>query len=211
MNEEHEAVRELLGAYVLGGLDPEDRRRFEEHLGRCAECREELSGYAGLPGLLHRAGPPPEPIEPSEPEWAKLIEKARTERAAPPRKRRWLLAVAAVVLLGVGSLGGMAAVSWEPEGADLVAAAGVTSHGHGKLESRPWGTAVSLHVENLPPDDHFVAWVVARDGRTEQAATWSRTPTGEARLSGASAIPRDQVSHLLVTTGSGHPLLEMRV
>ncbi|MGW5642963.1 zf-HC2 domain-containing protein [Saccharopolyspora sp. NPDC003752] len=211
MNEEHAEVRRLLGAYVLGGLDPEERRRFEEHLGHCAECREELSGYAGLPGLLHRAGPPPEPIEPSEPEWAKLIEKARTERAAPPRSRRWLLAVAAVVLLGVGTLGGMAAVSWESQGSELVAAAGVASHGHGKLESRPWGTAVSLHVENLPPDDRFVAWVVARDGRAEQAATWSRTPTSEARLSGASAIPRDQVSLLLVTTGTGRPLLEMRV
>ncbi|MER5395024.1 zf-HC2 domain-containing protein, partial [Saccharopolyspora sp. NPDC002686] len=102
MNEEHAAIRELLGAYVLGGLDPDERRQLEEHLGRCAECREELSGYAGLPGLLHRAGPPPEPVEPPESMWAELILKARTERPASPRKRRWLLAAAAAVLLGAG-------------------------------------------------------------------------------------------------------------
>ncbi|RKT87341.1 Putative zinc-finger [Saccharopolyspora antimicrobica] len=209
MNEEHAAIRELLGAYVLGGLDPDERRQLEEHLGHCAECREELSGYAGLPGLLHRAGPPPKPVEPPESMWAELILKARTERTPAPRKRRWLLAAAAAVLLGAGALGGMAAASWSPQGADLVAAVGVTSHGHGKLEGRPWGTAVSLHLENLPPDDRFVAWVVARDGRMDQAATWSRTPTGEARLSGASSIPRDQVAKLLVTTGTGRQLLEL--
>ena len=92
----------------------------------------------------------------------------------------------------------------------LVAVAGATSSGEGDLRAKPWGTEVALRVQGLPGDDRFVAWVVGRDGRREQAATWAGTPTGEARLAGASSIPRDQVMLLTVTTGDGTPLLELR-
>ena len=45
-------VHELLGAYLLGGLDDADRLRFEEHLTQCGTCRRELSDLESLPGLL---------------------------------------------------------------------------------------------------------------------------------------------------------------
>jgi anti-sigma factor RsiW len=45
-------------SYVLGALSPGDRQSFEEHLGRCAGCRDVLVSLAAMPGLLRRAHPP---------------------------------------------------------------------------------------------------------------------------------------------------------
>ncbi len=39
---DHEAIQELLSSYVDGDLSPEQRRLVEEHLERCAACREDL-------------------------------------------------------------------------------------------------------------------------------------------------------------------------
>ena len=45
---------QLLGAYLLGGLEPEEAALFEQHLGRCPECRRELDELASLPALPPR-------------------------------------------------------------------------------------------------------------------------------------------------------------
>jgi len=42
----------LLGAYVLGGLDPADLTLFEAHLHGCAACRKELAVLEKVPMLL---------------------------------------------------------------------------------------------------------------------------------------------------------------
>ena len=47
-------VRELLGVYVLGAIDPAERSVVDGHLSYCHDCREELAGLAGLPALLRR-------------------------------------------------------------------------------------------------------------------------------------------------------------
>ncbi|MDI3385493.1 zf-HC2 domain-containing protein [Streptomyces sp. B-S-A8] len=236
--QQHEELRTLLGAYVLGGLGAGDRERLESHLARCDSCREELSAYAVLPGLLHQAGPPPEAVPPPESTWEGLVATARAERAAErtagrsdgrsdARRGRWGLrprlalaaaAAAAGLVIGGGTVGVVglggdhraAPAGPGPDGEPLTALAGSPASGHGSLEARAWGTEVALHVEDLPTGEHFVAWVVDRDGRREQAAVWSSTPNGSARLRGASSIPRDRVATLRVTTRDGKPLLEMR-
>ena len=43
MTQDHDAVRMLLGAYVLGGLDAADRRTVEDHLPNCVTCRDEVA------------------------------------------------------------------------------------------------------------------------------------------------------------------------
>jgi predicted anti-sigma-YlaC factor YlaD len=45
-------IRRALGVYIVGAIDPADRAAVDSHLGRCADCREELAGLAGLPGRL---------------------------------------------------------------------------------------------------------------------------------------------------------------
>src|SRR5713226_3434085 len=47
-------IRELLGVYVVGAIEPAERGVVDVHLSHCHDCREELAGLAGLPALLRR-------------------------------------------------------------------------------------------------------------------------------------------------------------
>ena len=47
-------IRQLLGVYVVGAIDPAERALVEEHLAECQPCRDELAGMAGLPAMLSR-------------------------------------------------------------------------------------------------------------------------------------------------------------
>ena len=47
-------IRPLLGVYLTGAIAPADRAVVVGHLAACADCRTELAGLAGLPGLLRR-------------------------------------------------------------------------------------------------------------------------------------------------------------
>jgi anti-sigma factor RsiW len=47
-------VRQELGVYVVGAIEPANRARLKRHLTACARCRDELAGLAGLPGMLRR-------------------------------------------------------------------------------------------------------------------------------------------------------------
>src|SRR5262252_9676729 len=47
-------IRQALGVYVLGAIDPAERAQVDEHLAACLECREELASLAGLPAMLRK-------------------------------------------------------------------------------------------------------------------------------------------------------------
>ena len=47
-------IRAQLGIYVFGPISPADRVIVVRHLATCPQCRDELVGLAGLPGLLLR-------------------------------------------------------------------------------------------------------------------------------------------------------------
>lgn len=59
----HGAIRELLGAYALGAVDPDERRRVEAHLAECPACRAELAelraAASALPLLASERAPSP--------------------------------------------------------------------------------------------------------------------------------------------------------
>ena len=50
-------IRNSLGVYVLGAIDPAERAQVDEHLPTCADCREELASLAthGTTLVLHLA------------------------------------------------------------------------------------------------------------------------------------------------------------
>ena len=47
-------IRQALGVYVLGAIDPAERAQVDEHLATCPDCREELASLAGLPAMLRK-------------------------------------------------------------------------------------------------------------------------------------------------------------
>ncbi len=198
---DHAPLRELAGGYVLGALSATDRERFEAHLAGCGSCREEVASLAALPGLLTRAGTDPAPALPSRVVDA-AVDRAGDEWEALRRSRaawRWVAGVAAGLLLFTLVL---PRLPTEDASVTLVVATADAS-GEVAIEARPWGTAVSLTLDDLPARDRYVAWVVARDGTRQQAATWGPTPTGRAIVRGASSIPTERVVEVAVTDGSG--------
>jgi anti-sigma factor RsiW len=103
-------LHELSALYALDALDGDGRARFEEHLGGCDRCREDLAGLQGAAGALAFAveGPTPRPELRS-----RILAAARAEgqNVVPLRPRRSIAtsvaatlaaaATAAAVVLGV--------------------------------------------------------------------------------------------------------------
>lgn len=97
----HDWYVEHRAAYTLRGLEPQDERRFEDHLRRCPECRgavEELTRDLGwLPMAVRPVAPPPGF------KWRAAAHalgvKSRRERLFWPA-----LAAAAILLVTTGTL-----------------------------------------------------------------------------------------------------------
>lgn len=212
--DDHARMRELLGPYILGGLEAPDRIRLDRHLRDCAPCRDEGASYAGLPALL-RPGRPQPILATLEDDVARdngLAAAVTVLRGVRRRRRNVMLSAAAVLVVGVGAttLKTMDDNGPVPTTADRVELApppGSTSRGVSTLEDRPWGTSIDLDLRGLPDNEQFVAWVVAADGEPQQAATWSSTSDGAARVTGASALSFDEVSEISVTTTEGEVVL----
>ena len=54
---EHEELQQLLGAFVLGGLDTAEHHAFSRHLRNCQVCQREAAQLSGLPALLDLVEP----------------------------------------------------------------------------------------------------------------------------------------------------------
>ncbi|WP_433608977.1 zf-HC2 domain-containing protein [Dactylosporangium sp. CA-139114] len=220
----HDAVRRLLGAYVLGGLDDADQDTVDAHLSTCAECRTEVGRLAAVPELLQRLpSGPGAPLEP--PSRAGL--DALLRRARPRRLPVVALAAACLVL---AVLVGLLAVN-RPESSspppragaspsasanpgtivEFEAAAGSGLSGRATLSPRQWGVSVSLELAGLPGEGPFTMQVLGRGGQSEQAACWGRTQTAQARVTGASSIQLANVDAIQVADHDGHLLGSARL
>jgi anti-sigma factor RsiW len=87
-------------SYTLGSLSPADRRTYENHLADCAECRREVAHLAVVPGLLARLEPATVRAivgdaktlgapRVTESTLSGVLARARAQRAARRRRRRW--------------------------------------------------------------------------------------------------------------------------
>jgi hypothetical protein len=56
MRATHDDVAELLGAYALHAVDPEERALVEAHLAECPRCQQELREHEGVATLLGSGG-----------------------------------------------------------------------------------------------------------------------------------------------------------
>lgn len=204
---DHETYRELTAGFVLGVLDPMERRDFEAHMAKCSECRRDVASFAPIPSLLSRADhlaiePLPQAVA------DRAAARARAEWSALARSRRWWrLAAAAAALIAV-AVAAVALFSGSAgPSATVLAIESPIVTGEVTIDARTWGTAVHLELEGLPQRDRYVAWVVDDGGNRQQAATWGPTPTGAARLDGASSTPTDRVTAVVVTDATGDETL----
>nr|WP_296073467.1 zf-HC2 domain-containing protein [uncultured Actinoplanes sp.] len=232
MSADHEELRRLLGGYLLGGLDETDTDQLDAHLRDCDDCRDELERLSPVPELLRRvpdvhrpagAGRGAGPLislsaRPSAENIEGLLMRMRAERRRDRRLAgiRWL-AAAAVVLVAAAIGFSVIRTSREtpppqvlpsPQlvNAAFEAAEGSGMTGQAVLTGKVWGVSVSLDVTKLRGSGPFRCEVRSLEGKVEQAATWGPTPSGSAKVIGASSFQLRDVRSVSVADHDGHLL-----
>ncbi len=230
MSADHDELHRLLGGYLLGGLDEADTERLDAHLRDCDRCRDELDRLAAVPELLRRlpdaqlpepgvaAAPVSMSARPSQENIDGLLRRMRVERTRQSRMAgfRWLAAAAVVlvaVAIGIGVIRGsqedrpaQVLPSAQLVTAQFEAAQGSGMAGQAVLTPKTWGVSVSLDVSKLSGDGPFHCQVRGLSGQVEQAMVWGPTPSGNAKVIGASSIQLRNVSRIEVQDHDGHVL-----
>jgi anti-sigma factor RsiW len=188
-----------LGAYVLGALEPGERRRVEEHLERCPSCAAEVAEFAALPALLDRVDLAD--LTPSPELFARM-----SAAAAPPARLRVrtaaLVAAAVLAVLGVG------VTVWVtgPTAETVTASAGAVQ-ATVTVSSVDKGSALDVTVAGMHPHEtcHLVA--VGRDGIRHPAGEWPASAAGDGTWRGWADVDRDGLAAVILVGDGGRELV----
>ncbi|HSS12201.1 MAG TPA: anti-sigma factor [Acidimicrobiales bacterium] len=79
----HEDLKELLGAYALDALEPDEAADVERHLSGCAECRIEVAQHREVASLFSDVT-----LEPPAGIWEQIVQRLDEPPAQPARPLR---------------------------------------------------------------------------------------------------------------------------
>jgi hypothetical protein len=102
---------QLLGAYVLGTLDAQERSEIDRHVESCAACRAELTELEAVKDVLDEL--PPEALLHGPPDADLVLQRTlRQVRAesSEQNRRGWSMATAAAAIALAGALGAGVAI-----------------------------------------------------------------------------------------------------
>jgi anti-sigma factor RsiW len=189
-----------LGAYVLGALEPGERRRVEEHLARCPACAAELAELAALPGLLDRVDPAdlsPVAVTPSPELFARMSAAA----APPTRFRGRVVALVAAALLAVLGIGVTVWATGSPD--QTVTATAGTVRATVSVSQVDRGSTLDVTVAGMHPHETCTLVAVGRDGVRHPAGTWPASSAGGGTWRGWADVDRDDLAAVILV-GDGH-------
>jgi len=230
-----------LGAYVLGGLEPDEVSTVEQHLAGCAECRtevaelEEMKEFLGeVPPEAFLDGPPPD----GDLLLQRTLREVRAEAAvepspavetptrhAAPKRSRWL-AVAAAVVVVAGALGGGVAigrqsVDQEVAGGPVAGSKQVTTTDAGTgttmattVEPRAGWSWIEVNLTGLKAGAECQMLVTDASGKTWTAGSWVVSPKAAkegSKFSGGVLVPLDKVKSVEVRTVQGEHVVTAQV
>ncbi|GLF94653.1 zf-HC2 domain-containing protein [Streptomyces yaizuensis] len=230
----------LLGAYVLGVLDPDESRAVEEHLAGCTGCRTEAGELRRLKASLGEV--PPEAFLDGPPDGGDLLlqrtlRQVREERRTAEWRRRsaqWAVAVVAAAAVLAGGL--IAGRSLDDSGGAPPGAGSVTTvtptpppppEGIAVASARDPRTGARLVVRvtpahawvridaavtGIPAGELCRLVVVSRDGERKVAGGWRAGGAEKgAALDGSAAVPREEVAAVVVENEEGRAFVTARI
>jgi len=194
-----------LGAYVLGALEPEERRRVDDHLRRCPGCAAELAEFSGLPALLDRVDPSDlgsRGVTPSPDLFARM------SAAAAPRARARTWALVAAVVLTVLGIGGVA-VWLAGSGEQTVTATAGAVRATVTASTVDDGSALDVAVAGMRPEEicHLVA--VDSDGDRHPAGEWPASAAGDGAWRGWADVDRADLAEVVLLGDGGRELVRV--
>jgi anti-sigma factor RsiW len=218
----HRELRELLGAYVLGQLDPIETGRVRAHLDGCAACRAEHAGIAPLAAALRDVDPDVFDVAQPEPGAlvaARIERQVRLERAARRRRtllRRTLAGAAAVLVLTGTGLGGYALGRPDPAAVVPLEAVQVTTTAPGvrataALVAHTWGVEIKLTATGLPEGRGYTMSVVGEDGVRHPAGGLVGTGERTMRCNLNADVLRPDAASFTLTDADGQVVLSAEV
>lgn len=211
----HQELREQLGVYVLGQLEPAARAAVETHLAHCSSCRAEVAELTPVVAVLDVLGPGSFDAltPPAELEQQVLDEVGHRRRAAVRRSRarRALgpVLVAASVAAAFGAGTWFAGPRTDPpvipvnltlDQPGLSADAGLVRH--------TWGTELKLEAAGLQEGQSYAVTFLADDGSSVSAGSFLGTGTRPVRCSVNAAIPVDDATRVEVTDARGDVVMD---
>lgn len=213
---------QLLGAYLLGGLDPADSQRFEAHLENCADCRAELAELESLPALLdavpvpdavaltaaQRTAAPKEPA--ASPPRAILDELASRRRTS---RRRWsaLVGAVAAACLALGLAAGPVLNRPPQPDASYSVQSGDGLRFSVDLARKTWGTELAVNGSSMPLDGTLSLWIRDRAGGEDRACAWTATPSGRIRVTGATPVQLGSIASVELRDATQQPVAVITV
>jgi Putative zinc-finger len=219
---------ELVGAYVLGVLDPDGQAAVRAHLDGCAPCRREVGGLREVEAALGEI-PPEALLDGPPPGGDRVLQRLLSgvrDQSRPGARRRWWTGAAAVVVvvaLGGGVLAGRlsaappagsasaspgAAPGWSGAGVRTGAATEPRSGARMAVQVQPaagW-VRVRATVDGVPAGEQCRLYVVSADGGRRQAAGW-QSGSGATTVDGAALMAPGEVTAVQAETYAGRILV----
>lgn len=216
-SEEHRYWKEMLGAYVMGDLEDEQRSALEAHIEGCAECRAEVEELRPVVEALSSVVEPdfiaPEtpgterPPEDLMDKTLAQIQEDRLRERSRRRRRAAIIGVAAAAVIAVISFAGVfggsliseeppqetVAISGEPEGIEAEAS----------LIAHTWGTETILTVEGLEAGENYTVALKRKDGSSAPSGTLIGTGDAPIECELNAAVLRENAEGLEVRRQNG--------
>ena len=174
---------ELLGAYVLGELTVEEERELERYLEEHASRRDELELVRQthlLLGELAASGPRPEL---KAQVLAQVTGTTQESRAAPGRRRFWIPAAAALLVVAVLGFGIVWTVLGNSSAGLPLTATALAPEASGVVRGERSGDniQIELEVQGLPElreDEYYEMWYAKENGGRISCGAFRPEPGG---------------------------------
>lgn len=175
---------EFLGPYVLGELTDAEERKLERHLQECPACRDVLEDIRHAHGILWEAGGTP-PAELKE--WVLARARSEPRHRQAGRRKQWLLAAAALLVVAALSFGVLRTI-YDPPAVLALSATSAAPQAGGELRGEQIGDNLKVEVEawGLPEPrggEYYEMWYAKEGGERISCGTFSAQPGGRTTVS----------------------------